>query len=248
MLFSKITVCAQINQACVLVLTKSFITVYFVRYYYTLFWALSVVPMLKNYGFIAKPYLCCFTVWSTKKKIQEISETIFYSLENCLLQLICTMYGIPEGTSSATFSKTVGNTCFMFYTISSVMLFVSVSPVCTLMFLVLKWMLASHFVECYVWSCVMFDERFTLCFKVVGELSNVEIYVLVFFAYVDPRAWSLFRLRRCPKFCVFSWLPHRWSVSAMLMWLNVTVMRKYAFPVGTKNIFIQVKTGDPGFT
>ena len=48
------------------------------------------------------------------------------------------MYGIPEGTSSAAFSKTVGNTCFMFYTISSVMLFVSVSSVCTLMFLVLK--------------------------------------------------------------------------------------------------------------
>ena len=61
-------------------------------------------------------------------------------------------------------------------------------------------MLASYFVECYVWSCVMFEERFTLCFKVVGELSNVEIYVLVFFAYVDPLAWPLFR--RCPKFCV----------------------------------------------
>ena len=103
------------------------------------------------------------------------------------------MYGIPEGTSSATFSKTVGNTCFMFYTISSVMLFVSVSSACTLMFLVFESMLASYFVECYVWSCVMFEEKFTLCFKVVGEFSNVEIYVLVFFAYVDPRAWPLFR-------------------------------------------------------
>ena len=97
-----------------------------------------------------------------KKQFQEISETIFYSLENCLLQLICTMYGIPEGTSSATFYKTLGNTCFMFYTISYVMLFVSVSSACTLIFLVLKWMLASYFVECYVWSCVLFDERFTL--------------------------------------------------------------------------------------
>ena len=64
-------------------------------------------------------------------------------------------------------------------------------------------MLASYFVEWYGWSCVMFEERFTLCFKVVDEFSNVEIYVLVFFAYVDPRAWPLFRLRRCPKFCVF---------------------------------------------
>ena len=59
------------------------------------------------------------------------------------------------------------------------MLFVSVSSACTLMYLVLKWMLASYFVECYVWYCVMFEERFTLCFKVVGEFSNVEIYVLV---------------------------------------------------------------------
>ena len=91
------------------------------------------------------------------------------------------MYGIPEGTSSATFSKTVGNTCFMFYTISSVMLFVSVSSGCTLMFVPFESMLASYFVECNVWSCVMFEERFTLCFKVVGEFSNVEIYVLVFF-------------------------------------------------------------------
>ena len=47
--------------------------------------------------------------------------------------------------------------------------------------LVFESMLASYFVECYVWSCVMFKERFTLCFKVVGELSNVEIDVLVFF-------------------------------------------------------------------
>ena len=38
------------------------------------------------------------------------------------LQLICTMFGIPEGTSSAAFYNTVGNTCFMFYTIPSVML------------------------------------------------------------------------------------------------------------------------------
>ena len=43
-----------------------------------------------------------------------------------------------SSTSSATFSKTVGNTCFMFYTISSVMLFVSFSSACTFMFLVLK--------------------------------------------------------------------------------------------------------------
>ena len=43
-------------------------------------------------------------------------------------------------------------------------------------------MLASYFVECYVWSCVMFAERFTLCFKVVVEFSNVEIYVFVFFS------------------------------------------------------------------
>ena len=64
-------------------------------------------------------------------------------------------------------------------------------------------MLASYFVECNVWSCVMFEERFTLCFKVVGEFSDVEIYVLAFFAYVDPRARPIFRLRRCPKFCVF---------------------------------------------
>ena len=83
--------------------------------------------MLKNFGFIAIPYLCCFTVWSTIEQFQEISETIYYSLENCLLQVICTMYVIPEGTSSAIFSKIVGYTCSMFYTISSVMLFVSVS-------------------------------------------------------------------------------------------------------------------------
>ena len=48
------------------------------------------------------------------------------------------MHVSPEGTSSATLSKTVGNTFFLFYTISSVMLFVSVSPVCTLMLLVLE--------------------------------------------------------------------------------------------------------------
>ena len=33
-----------------------------------------------------------------------------------------------------------------------------------------------------MWSCVVFEERFTLCFKVVGEFLNVEIYVLVFFS------------------------------------------------------------------
>ena len=115
-----------------------------------------------------------FTVRSTINDISFIG----------LLQLLCTMYGIPERTLSATFSKTVGNTCFMSYTISSVMLFVSISSVCTMMFLVLEWMLASYFVECYVWSCVMFEERLTLCFKVVGEFSNVEIYVVVFFANV----------------------------------------------------------------
>ena len=90
------------------------------------------------------------------------------------------MHGIPEGFQSATFSKTVGNTCFMFHTISSVMLFVSVSSACTLMFLVFESMLASYFVVCYVWSCVMFEERFTLCFKVVGESSNVEICFIFF--------------------------------------------------------------------
>ena len=52
------------------------------------------------------------------------------------------------------------------------MLFVSVSSACTLMFLVFESMFASDFVECYVWSCVMFEERFTLCFKVVGEFSK----------------------------------------------------------------------------
>ena len=68
-----------------------------------------------------------FTVRSTINDISFIG----------LLQLICTMYGIPERTLSATFSKTVGNTCFMSYTISSVMLFVSISSVCTMMFLFL---------------------------------------------------------------------------------------------------------------
>ena len=35
------------------------------------------------------------------------------------------------------------------------------------------------------WSCVIFEERFMLCFEVVGEFLNVEIYVFgVFFAYV----------------------------------------------------------------
>ena len=81
------------------------------------------------------------------------------------------------------------------------------------------------------------EERFTLCFKVVGELSNVEIYVFVFFAYVDTRAWPLFRLQRCTKFCVFFfWLPHRSSASAILMGPNATVMRQYAFPIGTNKL------------
>ena len=66
----------------------------------------------------------------------------------------------------------------------------------------------------------MFEERFTL----VGEFSNI--------------CFRFFRLCLSP-----SHIP-----SAILMWSNVTVMRKYAFPVGTNNIFIQVKTGDPGFT
>ena len=61
------------------------------------------------------------------------------------------------------------------------MFFVSVSSACTVMFLVFESMFASYFVECYVWPCVMFEERFTLCFKVVGEFSNGEIYVLVLF-------------------------------------------------------------------
>ena len=30
----------------------------------------------------------------------------------------------------------------------------------------------------------MFEERFMLCFEVVCEFSNVEIYVFVFFVYV----------------------------------------------------------------
>ena len=95
----------------------------------------------------------------------------------------------------------------------------------------------------------MLEEIFTSCFKVVGEFSNVKIYVFVFFAYVDPRAWPLYRLRRCPKFWGFFWLPFRSSASARLMWPNVvTVMIKFVFPVGTNNIFIQVKTRDPGFT
>ena len=50
---------------------------------------------------------------------------------------------------SVTFFKTVGNTCFMFYTILSVMLFVFVSSVCTLMFLVLERMFASYFIDIY---------------------------------------------------------------------------------------------------
>ena len=69
-----------------------------------------------------------------------------------------------------------------------------------------------------------------------------------FFAYVDPRAWPLSVCDDVKSSVFFFWLPHRLSASAILMWPNVTVMRKYAFPVGTNNIFIQVKTGDPGFT
>ena len=52
--------------------------------------------------------------------------------------------------------------CFIRYHL----LFASVSSACTLMFLVFESLLAYYFVECYVWSCVMFKERFTLCFKV----------------------------------------------------------------------------------
>ena len=70
---------------------------------------------------------------------------------------------------------------------------------------------------------------------------------------------SFFSLMLIPGVSLFSvcddvqssgvfWLSHRSSASAILMWPNVTVMRKYAFPVGTNNIFIQVKAGDPGFT
>ena len=110
-------------------------------------------------------------------------------------------------------------------------------------------MLASYFVECYVWSCVMFEERFTLCFTVVGEFSNVEIYVFVFFSRMLIPGLGLFSVSDDVKSSVFFfWLLYRSSASAILMWPNVTVMRKYAFPVGTNNIFIQVKTGDPGFT
>ena len=152
------------------------------------------------------------------------------------------MYGIPEGTLFAAFPKTVGNTCFMFYTISSVMLFVSDSYVCTLMLLVLKWMLAYYFVEWYVWSCVMFEERFTLCFKVVGEFSSVE-YMFSFFSLMLIPGLGLFSVcDDVQSSVVFFWLLHRSSASAILMWPNVTVMRKYAFQVGTNIIFIQVKT------
>ena len=92
-------------------------------------------------------------------------------------------------------------------------------------------------------ACVMFEERFTLCFKVVGEFSYVEIYVLVFFAYVDPRAWPLFRLRRCPKFFFFLAAPSLISIS------HIDVAKRYCNEkICTDNIFIQVKTGDPGFT
>ena len=51
---------------------------------------------------------------------------------------------------------------------------------------------ASYFVKCYVWSRVMFEERFTLCFNVVGEFSNVEIYVLVFFSRMIIPGLGLF--------------------------------------------------------
>ena len=95
----------------------------------------------------------------------------------------------------------------------------------------------------------MFEERFTLCFKVVGEFSNVEIYVLRFSSSMLIPELGVFSVcDDVQSSAFFFWLPHRSSASAILMWPNVTVMRKYAFPVGTNNIFIQVKTGDPGFT
>ena len=120
-------------------------------------------------------------------------------------------------------------------TISSVMLFVCVSSACTLMFLVLEGMLAFYFIERYVWSCVMFDERFTLCFKVVGEFSNIEIYVF-FFSLLLIIGLGLFSVCDDVRSSVFFfWLPHRSSASAILRWPNVTVMRKYAFPVDTNN-------------
>ena len=131
MLFSKITVCAVINHKII---------------YHRVFRALLLHIILstvcstnvEKLWFHCNTIFVLFTVRSIILQFQEISETIYYSLENCLLQLISKMYGMPEGTSPPTFSKTVGNTCFIFYTISSVMLFVPVSSVCTLMFLVLE--------------------------------------------------------------------------------------------------------------
>ena len=109
-------------------------------------------------------------------------------------------------------------------------------------------MFASFFTEGYVWSCVMFEERFTLCFKVVGEFSNVELYVF-FFSLMLITGLGLFSVCDDVKSSVcFFWLPHRSSASTLLMLPKITVMRQYVFSVGTNNILIQVKTGDPGFT
>ena len=102
-------------------------------------------------------------------------------------------------------------------------------------------MLASYFVELYVWSCVMFEDGFTLCFKVVGEFSNVEIYG-VFSLMLVPGLGLFSVCDEVQSYVCFFWLPHRSSASAILMLANVTVMRKYGFPVGTNNIFIQGKS------
>ena len=71
----------------------------------------------------------------------------------------------------------------------------------------------------------------------VGQFSNVEIYVIVFFAYV-----GLFSVCDDVQSSVsFFVLPHRSTASVILMWPNVTVLRKYTFPVGTNKIFFEVK-------
>ena len=98
---------------------------------------------------------------------------------------------------------------------SYVMLFVSVSSVCTLMFMVLEWIVASYFVEWYVWSCVMFEKRFTLCIKVVGEFSNVAIYVFVFYLCWSPGLASFPFATMSKVLCVSFWLPHRSSAWAI---------------------------------
>ena len=90
------------------------------------------------------------------------------------------------------------------------------------MFLVFESMLASYFVEWYVWSCVIFEERFTLCFKVVGEFSNVEIYVLVFSRMLIP-GLGLFSV--CDDFqssvCFFLAAPSLISIS------HIDVAKRY---------------------